>query len=92
MKIASIRKLHYNAKSMFGGVKEGALVANDVRDVDRGEESDFIESGLLFLLCHLGQLDWLDGKNLIVYQLLNLMDSAETAWAEFLEEFEIFFW
>ncbi len=67
------------------------MVTNDIRDVDRSEESDFIECCLLFFLGHLGQLNGLDSENLIIDQLLNLVDSAETAGAEFLNVFEIFF-
>lgn len=47
--IATVCQLHYDTETSFLVVKEGILVSDDIRMVDGGENSNFIQSILLFL-------------------------------------------
>ena len=50
--ISSVCVLHNNAKRLGIGKKEGGLIGDDVRHVDRCKEANFIQcSVFLFLFC-----------------------------------------
>jgi|JI9StandDraft_1071089.scaffolds.fasta_scaffold976240_1 hypothetical protein len=79
--ISAVCVLHYDAKCLSFGEKEGGLVGDDVRHVDWGEEANFIQGGVfLFLFCA-SQGDWFQGVVALIAVAADQLHAAVAATA-----------
>ena len=64
--VATVRILHYDAERVRGVLKKGVFVPDHVGVLDAGQNTDLVQSVLLFVFREFLQLDFLHCVGLVV--------------------------
>lgn len=88
-KVATLCKLGNHAERPSNFFIKGFLIADNVRIVNAGENSDFIESIGDFSLIWVGDFDFFEGVDFSVLFSLDFVDAGEGTFTDFGNDFEL---
>jgi hypothetical protein len=87
--VAALRELRYHAQRPGNFLIKRLLIPNDVRVVDAGQDSNFIQGIYDFSLIGVGDFNFFEGIYFGVLFSFDFVDAGEGAFTDFGNDFEL---